>query len=32
MVARNAGLKPDERIDFRVGVHVGDVVVEGAAT
>ncbi|HXQ50363.1 MAG TPA: adenylate/guanylate cyclase domain-containing protein [Stellaceae bacterium] len=30
MVARNAGLKPDERIDFRVGVHVGDVVVEGA--
>src|SRR5271154_2900492 len=23
---RNAGLPPEKRIDFRVGVHVGDVV------
>jgi class 3 adenylate cyclase len=28
MVKRNAGLADDRRIDFRVGVHVGDVVEE----
>ncbi|MBV8444223.1 MAG: guanylate cyclase [Hyphomicrobiales bacterium] len=28
MVERNAGLPPDRRIDFRVGIHVGDVVEE----
>jgi TolB-like protein/class 3 adenylate cyclase/Tfp pilus assembly protein PilF len=28
MVERNAGLPPDKRIEFRVGVHVGDVVEE----
>jgi class 3 adenylate cyclase/tetratricopeptide (TPR) repeat protein len=28
MVARNAGLTPEQRIEFRVGVHVGDVVEE----
>src|SRR5262245_13367580 len=29
MVERNAGLPSDRRIDFRVGIHVGDVVEEG---
>jgi adenylate cyclase len=29
MVERNAGLPPDRRIEFRIGVHLGDVVVEG---
>jgi adenylate cyclase len=28
MVERNAGLPEDRRIEFRVGVHVGDVVEE----
>ena len=28
MVERNAGVLPDRRIDFRIGVHVGDVVEE----
>jgi TolB-like protein len=28
MVDRNAGLPPDKRIEFRVGIHVGDVVEE----
>jgi hypothetical protein len=27
-VERNAGLPPDRRIEFRVGVHLGDVVEE----
>jgi adenylate cyclase len=26
MVERNAGLPPERRIEFRVGVHLGDVV------
>jgi len=25
MVERNAGLPPDRRIDFRIGIHLGDV-------
>ena len=29
MVARNADVPTDERMEFRVGVNVGDVVVEG---
>ena len=29
MVERNAGLPPDRRIDLRVGVHLGEVIVEG---
>ncbi len=29
MVERNAGLPPDRRIDFRIGIHLGDVVEEG---
>ena len=28
MIERNAGVPPDERIEFRVGIHVGDVVEE----
>jgi TolB-like protein/class 3 adenylate cyclase len=28
MVERSAGLPPDKRIEFRVGVHLGDVVEE----
>jgi len=26
MVERNAGLPPERRIEFRVGIHLGDVV------
>jgi adenylate cyclase len=28
MIERNAGFPPDRRIEFRVGIHVGDVVEE----
>ena len=28
MVERNASVSPDKRIDFRVGIHLGDVVEE----
>jgi adenylate cyclase len=28
MAERNAGLPPDRRIEFRVGIHMGDVVEE----
>jgi TolB-like protein/class 3 adenylate cyclase/Flp pilus assembly protein TadD len=28
MVERNAGLTPERRIDFRIGIHLGDVVEE----
>jgi adenylate cyclase len=28
MIERNAGLAPDKRIEFRIGVHLGDVVEE----
>ena len=28
MVERNAGLPPKRRIEFRVGIHLGDVVEE----
>jgi len=28
LIERNAGLAPDRRIEFRVGIHVGDVVEE----
>ena len=28
MVERNAGVVPDKRIDFRIGIHLGDVVEE----
>jgi adenylate cyclase len=29
MARRNDGLPPDRRIDIRIGVHVGDVIVDG---
>ncbi len=29
MIERNAGVSPDRRIEFRIGIHVGDVVEEG---
>ena len=32
MAERNAGVKEDRRIEFRVGVHLGDVVEEATAT
>jgi class 3 adenylate cyclase len=28
MVERNAGVSPERRIEFRMGVHLGDVVEE----
>jgi adenylate cyclase len=28
MVERNAGLPPERRIDFRIGIHLGDIVEE----
>jgi len=28
MVERNSGLEPDHRIEFRIGIHLGDVVEE----
>src|SRR6185437_9084212 len=28
MAERNAGLPPDRRIDFRIGIHLGDIVEE----
>src|SRR6516225_6660645 len=28
MVERNAGVSPERRIEFRIGIHVGDVVEE----
>ena len=28
MIERNAGLPPERRIEFRVGIHLGDVVKE----
>ena len=29
MCTRNTGVPADQRIEFRVGIHIGDVVVEG---
>ena len=31
MVERNAGVPADRRIDFRIGIHLGDVVEEATA-
>ncbi len=28
LIERNAGLPPERRIDFRIGIHIGDVVEE----
>ena len=32
MVERNAGVAPEKRIEFRIGIHLGDVVEEATAT
>ena len=32
MVERNAGVAPDKRIEFRIGIYLGDVVVVVTAT
>ena len=32
LVERNAGLPPEHRIEFRVGIHLGDIVEEATAT
>ena len=29
MAERNVGLPPDQRIDFRVGINVGDIIIDG---
>ena len=29
MAARNAGLTIDERLEFRIGIHLGDVLADG---
>src|SRR5437773_9568991 len=29
MAERNAGVAPDQRIEFRVGVNVGDIIIDG---
>src|SRR5450755_3538808 len=29
MARRNAGVPPDLRIDFRVGINVGDIIIDG---
>ena len=31
MAGRNAGMSHDNRIEFRIGVNVGDIVVEDGA-
>jgi adenylate cyclase len=31
MVGRNAGVPPDNRVEFRIGINVGDIVVENGA-
>ena len=32
MVERNAGVPDDRRIEFRIGIHLGDVVKKATAT
>jgi TolB-like protein/Flp pilus assembly protein TadD len=29
MAERNAGKAPDQRIDFRIGINVGDIIIDG---
>jgi class 3 adenylate cyclase/TolB-like protein/Tfp pilus assembly protein PilF len=29
MAERNAGVPPDKRIDFRIGINVGDIIIDG---
>src|SRR6195952_3191529 len=28
MIKRSAGLSPDSRIEFRIGIHVGDIIID----
>ena len=29
MVERNAGIAPDQRLEFRIGINVGDIIIDG---
>src|SRR5436189_3611663 len=29
MAERNAGVHPEQRIDFRIGINVGDIIIDG---
>jgi TolB-like protein/tetratricopeptide (TPR) repeat protein len=29
MADRNAGIAPDKRLDFRIGINVGDIIIDG---
>jgi len=29
MAARNADVPPDKRIEFRIGINVGDIIIDG---
>ena len=29
MAARNADVKPEHRIEFRIGINLGDIIIEG---
>ena len=29
MAARNQGISPDRRLDFRIGINVGDIIIDG---
>jgi adenylate cyclase len=29
MAARNAGIAPDQRLEFRIGINVGDIIIDG---
>jgi adenylate cyclase len=29
MAERNGGVKADQRIDFRIGINVGDIIIDG---
>jgi adenylate cyclase len=29
MAERNAGIAPDKRLDFRIGINVGDIIIDG---
>lgn len=30
MASRNRGLAPDSRVDFRIGINIGDIIIDGA--
>jgi adenylate cyclase len=29
MAERNKGIAPDKRLDFRIGINVGDIIIDG---